>query len=283
MPDLFPRTTVAGVSLPRLIIGTNWFQGYSHKTPALDKLIVNHTRNADFIAQILAAFIERGVDAVLGVFNHMPEVAEAVKKAEDITGKKMILIDTPWFNVDDSNDARAEAKAVIQASKKAGADFCLPHHSTVEQLVCKNTATINRLPDYLTMIRDAGMIPGLSCHMPELVIYSDANGYDVETYIQLYNCLGYLMQVEIEFIHRVIWNAKKPVITIKPLAAGRLTPFVGFNFVWNTLRDCDMVTIGCMTKEEAEEDVEISLAAIERRMPGVEGRNSPRKTTIMAN
>jgi hypothetical protein len=30
----FPRTTVGGVSLPRLIIGTNWFRGYSHTTAA---------------------------------------------------------------------------------------------------------------------------------------------------------------------------------------------------------------------------------------------------------
>ena len=41
------------------------------------------------------------------------------------------------------------------------------------------------------MIRDHGMIPGLSAHMPELVVFSDLNGYDVETYIQIYNCAGF--------------------------------------------------------------------------------------------
>ena len=86
----------------------------------------------------------------------------------------------------------------------------------------KGAQHIDRLPDYLEMIRDHGMVPGLSAHMPELVVYSDANGYDVETYIQIYNCAGFLMQVEVEYIHRVIWNAKKPVMTIKPMAAGRV-------------------------------------------------------------
>ncbi len=38
------------------------------------------------------------------------------------------------------------------------------------------------------MIRQHGMIPGLSAHMPELILYSDENEYDVETYIQIYNC-----------------------------------------------------------------------------------------------
>ena len=125
------------------------------------------------------------------------------------------------------------------------------------------------------------MIPGLPAHMPELIIYSDMNEYDVQTYVQLYNCMGFLMQVEVEYIHKVIWNAKKPVMTIKSMAAGRVTPFVGLNFVWNTIRPCDMVTVGCMTPQEAAEDIEISLAAFEKRPPNVAGRSSPNKTDII--
>ena len=30
----FPRTAVGGVPMPRMIIGTNWILGYSHKGPA---------------------------------------------------------------------------------------------------------------------------------------------------------------------------------------------------------------------------------------------------------
>ena len=131
------------------------------------------------------------------------------------------------------------------------------------------------------MIRDHDMIPGLSCHMPELIVYSDLNGYDVETYIQIYNCMGFLMQVEIEYIHKVIWNAKKPVMTIKPMAAGRVSPFVGLTFSWHTIRPCDMITVGCLTPEEASEDIEISMAALKGRPPELEGRNSPNKTDIM--
>ncbi len=38
-PSPFPRAVVGGVSLPRLLIGTNWFLGYSHTSLAKDKLI----------------------------------------------------------------------------------------------------------------------------------------------------------------------------------------------------------------------------------------------------
>jgi hypothetical protein len=117
--------------------------------------------------------------------------------------------------------------------------------------------------------------------MPEMIVYSDLCGYDVATYIQLYNAAGFLMQVEIEYIHRVIWNAKKPVMTIKPMAAGRLSPFVGLTFSFATIRPIDMVTVGCFTPAEAREDTEIGLAAIERRPPDLAGRSSPNKTAIM--
>jgi len=93
--------------------------------------------------------------------------------------------------------------------------------------------------------------------------------------------MGFLMQVEIEYIYNVIWSAKKPVMTIKPMAAGRVTPFVGITFAYAALRPCDMVTVGCFQPDEVHEDVEIGLAAIERRKPDLEGRSSPSKTAIM--
>lgn len=276
----FPRTTVGGVSVSRMIIGTNWILGYSHTGTAADTLIRNR-QTTEKVAELLEAYLQYGVDTIMGPMATGTVLLDAMKMAEDRTGKKLILIDTPILNVDDNAAARKEAEATIAACQKEGATFCFPHHSSAEQLVSKNKQTMDRLPDYLKMIRDHGMVPGLSAHMPELIVYSDLNNYDVETYIQIYNCLGFLMQVEIEYINKVIWAAKKPVMTIKSMAAGRCTPFVGLNFSWATIRPQDMVTLGAFTPEEVHEDVEISLAALERRAPNLEGRASPNKTTIM--
>jgi len=264
-----------------MIIGTNWILGYSHTSPSADALIRKKNENHHYTADMLEVFLKSGIDTIMGPFVGAPKLLDAVKAAEDKIGKPMIIVDTPIINVDDNATARNEAETIIAASKRLGATFCLPHHSSVEQLVNKNTKTIDRLADYLSMIRQHDTIPGLSAHMPELVVYSDLNCYDVETYIQIYNCMGFLMQVEVEYIHKVIWDAKKPVITIKPLAAGRVSPFVGITFCWHTIRDCDMITIGCLTPEEASEDIEISMAAFNRRPPDIEGRSSPNKTDIM--
>ena len=273
--ELFPRTNVAGVSLSRMIIGTNWILGWSHTSPSSDHQIKRRFQRGEDAVPLLSTFLERGVDTIMGLVQPDNVLQDAVKATEDATGKKMILIDTPIINVDDSEAARREARAVIHRSREAGATFCLIHHSSAEQLVNKNKHQIVRLEDYTDMIRQEGLIPGLSAHMPELILYSDENNYDVQTYIQIYNCMGFLMQIEIETICQIIHNAKKPVMTIKPMAAGRVSPFVGMNFVWNTLRPCDMMTVGCWDPEEAEEDVEISLAALERRMPDIGKRSSP--------
>ena len=278
----FPRTTVGGVSLPRLLIGANWISGFSHTGPAADQGIRARNSTPDAVSRILETFLLHDINAIMGLFGIDENLLRSVRLAQERTGKTMLLIDEPVLNMDDNATARREAQAMIRDCAKRGATFCLPLHSCVEQLLNKNTHTMDRLPDYLAMIREAGMIPGLSAHMPEVIQYADENGYDVETYIQIFNAAGFLMQVELESVIRIIHAAKKPVMTIKPCAAGRLTPYVGLTFNWNVLRKQDLITIGCMSEMEAAEDIEISLAALEHRLPCLENRASPFVTTVIS-
>ena len=268
--------------MPRMIIGTNWLLGWSHTSASADAQIkAAYAKPEDFLP-VFEAYLSYGIDAVMGPLNET-SFARALNYAQDKLGRKLIIIDTPILNVEDSPQARAECEAYIKWSAAQGSTFCLPHHSCVEKLVSKLHERIDRLDDYTQMIRTAGMLPGLSCHMPELVLYSDARSYDVEAYIQIYNPLGFLMQVEVESVARIINHAKKPVMTIKPMAAGRCTPYVGLNFVYNTIRSCDMVALGAHNAREAVEDIEIALAAIERRWPDFEGRTSPAKQAALGN
>ncbi len=271
----FPRTTVGGISLSRMIIGTNWMLGWSHTSVSADEMIKRRYDSVESFKPVLETYLRHGVDTIMAPFALAPELVRAIKETEQKTGKEIIMVETPHLNVDDTAQGRREAEQLVRDSKARGAKLCLIHHYCAEQLVNKNLGQMPRLDDYTKMIRDAGMVPGLSAHMPELLIYSDQNNYDVETYIQIYNCMGFLMQVEIETVASNIQHAKKPVMTIKSMAAGRCSPYVGLTFNWNTIRPCDMVTVGAFTANEAEEDIEISLAAIEHRFPNLEKRGSP--------
>ena len=273
----FPRTTVGGCSLPRMLIGTNWFLGYSHTSRAQDKFIKDF-QTRESIADIITVFLEYGVDAVMGMAN--PLLHEAAQEAEDRTGRAVIRILTPAFNVLPGGPPENEPEVLFDQCKEFGATFCMPHQCVTDALMDRMHRTIRDLDRYTKMIRDREMIPGLSTHMPETVGYADAMEADVETYIQIYNALGFLMQVEVDWVMRIIRDAKKPVMTIKPFAAGRLQPPVGLAFSWSTLRDQDMVTVGTTTPDEAREVVEWSLDLLSRQAPSVELQTTRSKRSL---
>ncbi|MDF1514970.1 MAG: hypothetical protein P1S60_14260 [Anaerolineae bacterium] len=273
----FPRTIVGGVSMPRLIVGSNWFLGWSHTSLAKDKFIKSY-QDRDSVADILSVFINAGVDAVMGPFSE--KLNDAVQEAEQRIGKSMIRVVTPHFNITPGGPADMEPERVFDDCAENGATFCMPHQCMTDALVDRMTQEIRDIDKYTKMIRERGMIPGLSTHMPESVVYADRTGADVETYIQLYNAAGFLMQVEADWIMRIIREAKKPVMTIKPLAAGRLLPVVGLAFVWSTIREQDMVTIGTTTPDEAREVIDLSLDLLSKRVPDNELQRTRSKNSL---
>ena len=264
----FPRTEVGGVSMPRIIIGTNWFRGFSHTSKAKD-CFIKDLQTGKRVAEILKVFLANGIDAVMGGNMNGP-MQEALDIAEQAVGRKIIRIITPHFNIREGGPADMEPEAVFTRCKEMGATFCMPHQAITDALMDKRARVIRDLPVYTRMIRDLGMLPGLSTHVPETIKYADEQDEDIETYIQILNAAGFLMQIEADWVINAIQNARHPVMCIKPLAAGRLMPPVGLAFVWQVIRDCDMVAIGCTTPHEAAEVIEISRAYLENRHPDVE-------------
>ncbi len=275
----FPRTTVGGLSLSRMIIGSNWLLGYSHQSAAKDTFIKRH-HDAKSIADVLEVYLRAGVDAAMGWLNVNPMFVMAIREAQDRVGRKITVIDTPSVPMTNGALDYDGAAHVLDQSVSDGASFFLPHQSTTDVLVDRGKREVRGMSRLCAMIRERGMIPGLSTHMPESVIYADESGLDVETYVQIYNAIGFLMQLEVEWVHKIIQDALKPVMTIKPMAAGRLSPLVGFAFSWNTIRDHDMVIVGAMTPDEAREDIEISLSMLERRMPAITLQRTRSKAAV---
>jgi len=290
---MFPRTIVGGVSVSRLIIGTNWFVGCSHNTAAKD-LYLKQNMDLKKITDILEVFLNAGVDAIIG---NAPIVFEASREAQQRTGKKMTIINTPGFvfsptvpghpmispktppAADWGLDVDAVARCLDEEAKR-GTIFCLPHQGTTDTLLDRCTHSIRHMDVITRMIRERGMIPGLSSHMPEAIVYADETGLDVETYISIYNAMGFLMELEVDWTSRIIANARKPVLTIKPMAAGQLRPFQALAFVWNTIREQDMVAVGTMSPDEARECIDLSLSFLERRTVSVKLQETRSKSSV---
>jgi hypothetical protein len=278
----FPRTQIENISVPRMIIGTNWFMGFSH-TSAAQSRFIKQFQTRERIADILEVFFNSGINAVLGGQPHDQHMMDAMRDVQERTGQECIWIGTPSFDLSGTPEAEDKNRRTLDAFAEKGCDVCMPHQSTTDALVDRRTRSIRDIGAITQAIRERDMVPGLSTHMPETPIYADATGIDVATYIQIYNAAGFLMQIEVDWVHRMIWQRAKPMITIKPLAAGRLPPLVGLAFSWATIRDQDMVCVGCMTPDEAREVIEISRSQLERRAPEIELQRTRSKASVTSD
>jgi len=262
----FPRTVVGGVSLPRLICGTNWMLGFSHTSKAKDQLIKDLFDTPAKMADVMEVFARAGCNAVMSPLSEF--MAQAIREVEQRAGVEILWVCTPSYAEWGNPDSWKES---VDFAKSLGAQFCFPHQIVTDLLIDRAHQRLDPLlVDHLRYVREVGMIPGLSTHAPEAITCSDACDADVASYIQPYNAAGFLCQVETDWLQRIFGKAKKPVMTIKPLAAGKLHPVTGLTFVWQTIRDCDLVTIGTMSAYEAEEVIEISLACLEGREPDLD-------------
>ncbi len=268
MRQKFPRTNIGGISVSRLVIGTNWFLGFSHTTRAKDRFIIENIGTRKKIADILEVFVNNGIDTVIGLIQRRV-LAEAIDEVQNRTGKKIIIISTPIFPVNKDTPVKGfctdETKRILDIEAKEKVSICMPHQATTDAMVDRCTRTIRQIDSLMKLIRERGMVPGLSTHMPETIVYADETNVDTETYISIFNSMGFLMQVEVDWVARIIQNAKKPVLTIKPFASGQIRPLQGLTFVWNNIRPQDMVAVGVMSPDEAKEVIEISLSVLEKK------------------
>ena len=251
----FPQTTIGGLKISRLIIGSNTFGGFSHMTAARDKWLRNYF-TVERICEVLEACSARGLNAM--VSGAVPKFHDALKMHEDKTGRKIRWIVTPGGGGQVGGTIEDE----IDWAAKHDVDFILPHPCWTDVRITVEKNEILGFDDIIKRVRGHGMIPGVSTHQPETVIVCDRRPYDVETYIQILNVAGFLMHIETDWCSKVVREAKKPVICIKPMASGRVMPSVGFRWTYENNKPSDVVAAGFMSVEEANEDIDICLEVL---------------------
>jgi hypothetical protein len=273
----FPQTEVGGIRVSRLVAGSNWWLGFSHQTRAKTDWIKGY-QTSERIADALEVFLREGVNLTMSPPS--PLMDEARSRAEQRAGAPLCWICTPIFELTPEGPDWGDAARAFDAAAASGAAFCWPHTAVTDRLYDGLAGTIRFMDRLCAMVRERGMIPGLSTHRPEVIRVADQTGLDVASYICIYNPIGFLMPVEIDWTQRLVHRAAKPVTTIKPMAAGRIMPYVGLPFVWATLRNCDLVTVGTTTSDEAREVIEISRAALEGRLARRDLQTTRSKRTL---
>ncbi len=270
----FPQFRVEGVTLPRVICGTNALLGWSHVSPGRDAWIREYF-TPDRIARVLAKCIDLGVTAVMGPL--FPRLIDALDETEKLTGVRMTWVSTtnagmaPKGKEEEIQKARAagnteEVLAIAREStaeqaamlKAAGAPICLFHGGWIDRWPVDN----GRLRDFSRFtqaIREAGLIPGAMTHDSQRLSELVSGGYDLSLFGTPVNKGGWNMRPSRDEALGVIAKVGKPVLAIKTLACGRFDEHHIADWLnWAVdVEGIEAVVIGVMVEQEAEESIPI--------------------------
>jgi len=278
----FPSLTVEGVTITRVVCGTNALLGYSHVSPGRDTWIREHF-TAQRIARVFAKCIELGVTAVMGPL--VPRLIEALDATERLTGVRMTWVSTtnagmaPTGREAEMREARdagnvMEAMAIAREStaeqvamlRSVGAPICFFHGGWIDRwpMVEGRLAEFGR---YTQMIRDAGMVPAAVSHFSQRLSEVAQGGYDLAILGTPVNLGGWNMRPSRDEAVAVIANAGKPVLAIKTLACGRFEEHhMGDWLRWAVdVPGVQAIALGLMVEQEAEESIPLLRECFSRK------------------
>jgi hypothetical protein len=99
-------------------------------------------------------------------------------------------------------------------------------------------------------MKNHGMVTGIVTHKPGTTIPKVENFKEVDFILAPVNKIGMFMDPNFEFSMQTIEKSSKPIIAIKPLAAGKLRPEEAFEFLSGRVEG---MVVGITSREEAEE------------------------------
>lgn len=245
----FPTFTLEGVTLPRVICGTNALFGWSHVSSGRDAWLRRYytPRRA---ARVLAVCMELGATAAMGPL--YPPLVEALEETEKLTGQRPLWLSTT--HAPSGPDSTPEQARQI---REAGAPICSIHGAWVDQWVLEEDW--EALERCISHIRKAGLIPAAVCHYSDRLARLVEAGLDLSLLGTPVNKGGWWMHPDQESALEVVRQIEQPLLAIKPLACGRFEEYQVQEWLeWVAEREgVEAVAIGVMNKEEAQESIPI--------------------------
>ncbi|MFX0023670.1 MAG: hypothetical protein ACFE9S_15190 [Candidatus Hermodarchaeota archaeon] len=116
----------------------------------------------------------------------------------------------------------------------------------------------------LDEISNYGIIPGIATHDPISTIkHCSENSLKVKVFLIPFNSIGFLMGNANELEDIVNKSKDCYYIGMKTLAAGQIKPEIAFQYIAN--HNICAVTIGMVTKKQAEESTKIALELLSKK------------------
>jgi hypothetical protein len=218
-----PQIRLGSYSISRLICGANPFNAGSHLS-----VFVNHQMREYYTPDQILRTLRRCEEVGINCWQSGTKNIDLYRRYVDEGGKMHFL----------AIAAGDEAEIAMLAR---GGCIGIAHHGEVSDQLFK-TGKLEAMHDYLKRVRDAGLLVGVSTHMPAVVDAVESKGWDIDYYMtcvyerhrskeDLEKLLGqapipvgevYLPQDPLRMF-KVIQQTKRTCLAFKILAAGRLS------------------------------------------------------------
>ncbi len=265
---LLPTVPFGKTMITRMIIGSNPLYGYSHFNRILDQTM-REWYTQDRKIEVLRAAERQGINTWQLHYNDQPIQDFKRYRAE---GGKMNLILLADFDL-------MKNPALLPEVAKLG-PLGIGHHGNRTDERFRNGEK-QKVKDFLKMVRDTGLMVGLSTHNPEVIDTVEGEGWDLDYYQAcLYRVsrtpeearaafneapIGETyMEKDPERMCKMIRATKKPCLAFKLFGAGRRINSpqqveAAFKFALSNIKPTDAVIVGMFPKysDEIAENVGI--------------------------
>jgi len=257
-----PRIKFGKVSLSRLVCGANPFIAGSHLS-----VFVNHEMGRYYTTEQVLKTLRRCQEVGINCWQSGGGNYEMYRRFIDQGGKMHYLS----INSD---------PAEIEPIAKAGG-IGIAHHGEATDHLFKS-GKLDKIHDFLKRVRDAGLMVGVSTHMPAVIEAIEDKGWDVDYYMacvyerhrsaaELKKLLGQVpipvpevyLQEDPARMFKVMRHTKRPCLAFKILAAGRLSERKAwvekaFRETFQSIKANDAVIVGIYDRysDQPAEDAE---------------------------
>jgi len=239
-----PTVRLGTLEVSRLILGSNPFWGYSHKSPQLDEEMKRHHTD-ERIIQIL----DEAADCGLTALASPPDERWVKLWARYLERGGRLKI---WIS--QCHGYPEQMPEEIDRSVKAGARAIFIQGARVEEQFGRGNFDV--LQSWIERIKEAGLPAGAAAHWPDIHPELERRKFPTDFYYQCFYNVSKTSDysaAEREKAVAAIKGLEKPVIAYKILAAGRLTASEGFEYAFNHIARKDGVCVGIYAQKAIDQ------------------------------
>jgi hypothetical protein len=266
---LLPTIQLGASQITRMVLGSNTFNGFCYALPSLSAHMKEWC-TPERIAQIVRQCRQNGINTWQFSYYESSLAALKLLQAEADDPVQWILLT--------GGAIRSDVSRLPEIAKLK--PLAIVHHGGVTDQHFQ-AGTMDKVQDYLKAIRDAGVMVGMSTHLPAVIEYVEERNWDVDFYMTCFYQfsrskedirkmlgelpLGYIfLEGDPARMCRVIRQTRKTCLAFKILAAGRLADPAdarekAFRFAFDNIKPQDAVIVGMYPrfKDEVRENADM--------------------------